>query len=197
MMRSNHTSLFLKNSDYSEFDLRKDDSIQIRVWSNKSSMTATKASSYLDLVSLFTLDTGRPKPIADWYHKGAIVGIMGGTDYVYKIHNALKKRQAAISSYWLQDWVGTRETTLGTRLKWNWDLDKKRYPDFKKLLNTMKAQGIEILGYINPSSQKIDKLSDERQDLYEEYKAKGYLVKDSKGNPCRQTAVDSVVVLST
>ena len=109
--------------------------------------------------------------------------LWGGTQYVYDIHNALSKRKASISSYWLQDWVGTRETTLGTRLQWNWDLDEKRYPEFKKLISDMNKEGIEVMGYINPFLSEIDSLEKSRTDFYEEFKTNGYLVKREDGSP--------------
>ena len=77
MMRSNHTSFFLENTDYSEFNLKEKDAFRISVWSKNIKSKISHADKYLDLVSIFTRDSGRPKPIADWYHKGAIVGIMG------------------------------------------------------------------------------------------------------------------------
>ena len=56
MMSSSKTSVFLKNTEYAEFDLRDEKVSSIRVWSKRMKLKLAKAESYLELVSKFTAD---------------------------------------------------------------------------------------------------------------------------------------------
>lgn len=40
----------------------------------------------------------------------------------------LKENKVKIAGIWMQDWVGTTDYYEGTRLTWNWKLNRKRYP---------------------------------------------------------------------
>ena len=51
---------------------------------------------------------------------------------------------------WLQDWTGKRVTSFGDRLWWTWQLDRQRYPGWKKLVRDLNADGIQVTTYINP-----------------------------------------------
>ena len=78
------------------------------------------STSYKGLIDEYTKATGRPYPLPSWVHKGAVVGTMGGTQFVRELHKKLKARGAVLSSYWLQDWVGTRVSSNRKRLVWVW-----------------------------------------------------------------------------
>ena len=52
-----------------------------------------------------------------------------------------------ISGVWLQDWTGKRVTSFGDRLWWTWQLDRQRYPGWKKLVRDLNADGIQVTTY--------------------------------------------------
>ena len=86
----NYHGLFLYNNEYSEFNFEKDSRPSIKVWSNRISGEINWSTSYKGLIDEYTKATGRPRHLADWVHKGAVVGTMGGGEFVRSLHTKLK-----------------------------------------------------------------------------------------------------------
>lgn len=118
---------------------------------------------------------GKQERLPDWIHKGAILGLMGGTEKVQERVLNLYDSGASLSGVWLQDWVGTRKTILGPRLQWNWRLSQETYPDWDQLLQFFKERDLKVLGYFNPY------LSDYKQTngLLKEAKRRHLLVEEN------------------
>lgn len=74
----------------------------------------------------------------------------GGTAMVKQKLKALQDVNAPVAGLWLQDWSGKRETMLGRRLQWNWQLDEEFYPGWEEFLTELSKEQIYILTYINP-----------------------------------------------
>jgi alpha-glucosidase len=91
-----------------------------------------------------------------------------------KVHNALE-HNISVCGVWIQDWEGRRVTAVGKQLVWNWQWDEELYPNLNDKIKELNAQGIKVLGYINPF------LAVEKP-LYKEAHEKGYCVKDKDGN---------------
>lgn len=177
-------SFFLENTEYSIFDLTNLDKVQIEIFSNKMEGKFLVGNSPQKLIEVYTNNTGRMRPLPDWIHKGAIVGMQGGTEEVYKKWKMLKKYNTPISAFWLQDWVGQRKTSFGKQLWWNWELDEDRYPKWNQLVKDLKKENIQVMIYINPFLADIKNLKPNlKHNYFEEAKEKGYLVKKSDGNP--------------
>jgi alpha-glucosidase len=119
------------------------------------------------------------RPLPDWAHQGAILGLMGGTEVVRGKLAEAKNAGVRVAGLWLQDWVGTRRTSAGTQLWWNWVLDEQYYSGWRQLVNDVEKDGGRVVIYINPF------LATEagHDQLYQEAKAKGYLVQQSDGSP--------------
>jgi alpha-glucosidase (family GH31 glycosyl hydrolase) len=49
-----------------------------------------------------------------------------------------------------QDWVGQRETMIGSQLWWNWEVDDQRYWGWKELINDLRTRNIKVMTYCNP-----------------------------------------------
>ena len=179
---SHNRSLFLENLEYSLFDLSRNDGVEIRVWANKMKGQIVNGRTPLDLVSRFTEYTGRMKVLPDWVHSGAIIGIMGGSDRTRKIWGRLRVHGAPIASFWLQDWVGKRDTGLGIRMWWNWEQDKTAYPTWKGLVRQMERSDIRVLGYINPFLSDVSEKEHYERNLFLEAKDLGYLTKYANGD---------------
>ena len=88
-LTNQNRSLFLENYEYSVFDLRKENSVSIRVFSNTMRGQILYGKSILDLIERFTEYSGRMKALPDWLNNGAIVGLQGGTSTIKKIHEQL------------------------------------------------------------------------------------------------------------
>jgi alpha-glucosidase len=139
--------------------------------------------SPLELIEVFTEYAGRMQPPPAWFHRGAIVGIMGGSEVVREVRGQLEALNTPVSGYWIQDWVGKRHTDLGTRMWWNWSLDRTTYPDWEDLVAEINAGGAEVLGYINPFLSDASAAPGHDRNLFEEAKAQGYLTTWADGTP--------------
>ncbi len=90
-----------------------------------------------------------------------------------------KNAGVEVAGLWLQDWVGTRHTSAGTQLWWNWVLDEEYYAGWRQLVDDVNKDGGRVLIYINPFLAK----EEGHDQLFQEAKAKGYLVQKADGSP--------------
>ena len=79
----------------------------------------------------------------------------------------------------MQDWVGTFEFPEGVRLLWNWELNRKYYPNWDNMLADWKKDGVRPMVYMNPYYANLTGNPDIKNNLFEELDSKGYLIKDS------------------
>ncbi|MCG6193879.1 alpha-glucosidase [Leptospira sp. FAT2] len=172
-LTSKNRSVYFENSSYSSFDFSKPEEISVEFRENGLRGTIWKEASPVKLVQKFTAKTGRAPELPDWAY-GTWLGVQGGKDVVLKHIESAKTAGNPITALWIQDWVGRRKTTFGSQLWWRWIADEKSYPEFRKFCADLNAQGIHVLGYLNPF------LANEGP-LYEEAVKKGYLVKDKSG----------------
>ena len=172
-------SLFLENVEYSRFDMRRADRIEIKVWSGTMTGRILYGETPLDLIEAYTEYAGRMRALPDWVHAGVILGVGGGTVSVRAKLDKARESGIPIAGLWIQDWVGVRITPIGTQLWWNWKLDETYYPGWKELVADLESQGARMLVYVNPflSSEKG------HDELFNEGKEKGYLVEKADGSP--------------
>ncbi|MDJ0735963.1 MAG: alpha-glucosidase [Nostocaceae cyanobacterium] len=178
-------SLFLINTEPSVFDLRSQDTASIRVFCNQMQGKILAADTPLELIELYTNYSGRMPSLPAWVNSGAIVGMQVGKEKTQKVREVWRKLRALntpIAGFWLQDWVGQRQTNIGKQLWWNWQLDETTYPGWDKLVADLAQAGIAVGIYINsflvePPPEKLKG----KRNLYQEAKEKGFLVKDEKG----------------
>lgn len=78
------------------------------------------AANPLDLASEVSYTTGMMKPLPDWVSKGALIGIVGGQDFVQEKYDMMKSLGLPMAGIWMQDWVGQHAFPEGVRLIWNW-----------------------------------------------------------------------------
>jgi alpha-glucosidase len=181
-------SLFLENYEYSTFDLREDDRVQIGVFSSLMRGQILAGDAPAQLIEQYTEYSGRMRQLPEWILGGAVVGLQGGTDRALRISKELESLGTPIAALWLQDWVGQRKTTFGTQLWWNWELDRDHYPNWGSLREGLEEKNIRVMTYINPflcddAAQK----KNHRRNLFEEAARNGYLVKNQRGEPYKIT----------
>jgi alpha-glucosidase len=182
-MTSSRRALALLNTEYTVFDLRGLNRVQIEVFSDHIHAVLLDGSSPKEILTHYTDITGRPRPLPDWVHSGAIVGMQGGTEKVRQVYQALKARGTPIAAFWLQDWVGQRKTTFGSQLWWNWEVDEERYPNWDDLVQDLKADGVRVMVYVNPNLVDVSEKPNARRNLFQEALEKGYLVRRPDGSP--------------
>ncbi|MBQ6467653.1 MAG: alpha-glucosidase [Clostridia bacterium] len=117
---------------------------------------------------------GRQPELPDWVYNGAILGIQGGTDIMFEKLQKCLDHGMDVTGIWIQDWEGRRITTFGKQLMWNWEWDSELYPGLDTAIKDLAEADIKVLGYCNPFLA-IEK------PLYKEATAKGYCVKNKKG----------------
>jgi alpha-glucosidase len=177
-------SLFLENYEVSWFDLRADNEFTVSAFSPTLTGRIMQSKDPLELVEGYTQFTGRMKPLPDWVHSGAIIGMQGGTTEVKKALAELDAQKTPIAAFWLQDWVGQRKTNFGKQLWWNWELDRDRYPGWDEFVADLKKRNVRMMTYINPFIAEVaGKKTNVRRNLFEEAKAKGYLIRHQDGSP--------------
>jgi alpha-glucosidase (family GH31 glycosyl hydrolase) len=185
---SESRSLFLENYEYSTFDLREDDRVQIGVFSSSMKGQILAGDTPAQLIEQYTEYSGRMRPLPEWIMSGAVVGLQGGTDRALRISDELESLGTPIAALWLQDWVGQRKTSFGTQLWWNWELDVDHYPEWGSLSESLEEKNIRLMTYISPflcddAAQK----KNHRRNLFQEAASNGYLVKNQDGEPYRIT----------
>ncbi len=177
-------SLFLENYEYSAFDLREEDRVQIEVFSSRMVGQILSGDDPPELIEQYTEFSGRMRPLPEWIHSGAIVGMQGGTARVREMHEKLRALDTPVAAFWLQDWVGQRETSFGTQLWWNWELDEAHYPGWNGLVEDLAEDDVRLMTYINPwLADDVAENGNHRRNLFEEAAEKGYLVKNREGEP--------------
>lgn len=144
------------------------------------SVVLNKASSPKELVSLFAKRFGVTRPLPDWVHRGAMVALGGGEQGVRDQLAELLDLGAAVSSVWIQDWMGVIQTYLGQRLRWNWHFDRGRYPNWRGMVSDFKERGISTLSYFNP---RFSTKRCERPCQLDIARKHGFLVKDVHSRP--------------
>jgi alpha-glucosidase len=180
-LTTRNRSLFLENSEISVFDLRRADRVQVEVFSPELRARIVHGDDPLALIREYTAYAGRMRPLPDWVHHGAIIGVQGGTERVRELLRELEARETPIAAFWLQDWVGQRTTSFGKQLWWNWVLDRERYPEWEALLADLAARDIRVMLYVNPFLVEREDAAPGTRNLRREAEARDLLVRTPAG----------------
>jgi alpha-glucosidase len=183
-------SLFLENYEYSAFDLREEDRVQVEVFSSRMRGQILGGDTPTELIEQYTEYSGRMRPLPGWILSGAVVGLQGGTDRALDVYDELEALGTPVASLWLQDWVGQRETSFGTQLWWNWELDEDHYRGWDQLREQLEREDVRLMTYIGPWLADPMKKEHHRRNLYKEAAQNGYLVKNREGEPYKVRTTD-------
>ncbi|ERM98111.1 hypothetical protein AMTRI_Chr01g127550 [Amborella trichopoda] len=182
-MTSKMRSLYLEGYNYSVFDLRKRDRVQLQVYGPSARGRILHGNSPAELIEQYTETIGRLPELPDWIISGAIVGMQGGTGAVRRVWDLLQQYDTPISAFWLQDWVGQRKTIIGSQLWWNWEVDTNHYAGWSELVKDLRSHDIRTMGYCNPCLAPVDEKPNKKKHLFEEAKKLDLFVKDKFGSP--------------
>jgi alpha-glucosidase len=149
ILSTDNKAYLIENDCYSEIDLTVDKEITFTVHDNILHLKTFEADSPKELIQNITTYTGRMPELPDWTY-GTILGIQGGAERVKKMVKEAKEFNNPVSAIWIQDWVGKKQTSIGSRLRWEWKPDESTYPNFKQFCGNMNTQNVKVLGYINP-----------------------------------------------
>jgi sulfoquinovosidase len=183
-------SLFLENYEYSSFDLREQDRVQVEVFSSRMTGQILSGETPVELIEQYTEYSGRMRLLPEWILSGAVVGLQGGTNKVLDVYDELEALGTPLAALWLQDWVGQRKTSFGTQQWWNWELDEDHYPGWDQLRERLERDDVRLVTYIGPWLADAAKKENHRRNLFAEAARKGYLVKNREGEPYRVKTTD-------
>ncbi|MBN4001031.1 alpha-glucosidase [Nostoc sp. LPT] len=174
-------SLFLENKEYSIFDMRDANFVEVKLFSKAMTGRILFGRTPLNLIEEYTTYAGRMRPLPDWIHEGVMVAAQGGS---LKVNDRLEKlidAKVPFCGLWIQDWAGINQTDAGKQVVWNWQLSLKQYPDWDKLLKKLAKYNARVFIYMNPFLLQEPCSPDNAscRNLYEEANQKGYLIRQN------------------
>jgi len=171
---SSHSAVRFDTDGYGEQDFSSPYASRFYYASCPRSMTMVFADSFSEIGRALAKDIPNRQYLPEWCGAGMILGVQGGFARVMKTAFRLQDAGAAISAVWCQDWSGEKITAMGKQVNWNWEADAGLYPAFSENIQKLRARGIRFLAYINPYLVRGG-------PLYEECRARGYLVRTCGG----------------
>eukprot|EP00347_Sterkiella_histriomuscorum_P004531 403360108 len=177
----NYGALF-NSSATGHVDFSQNQTIEFLFWNTY------KVQGYLfvgdnpkELVTELSSLVGRMRMIPEWIQQGVVLGLQGGQDIVEKNYNTLKRNGVPIVAVWMQDWVGTKDFMEGTRLMWNWKLNRQQYPDWDRMVDGWQQDGVKPMIYINPYFANLTGDQAITRNLFLEGHENGYFAKNANG----------------
>lgn len=161
----------------------KQSTVEVSLFSAQNELRLFKEDSMIEVIQKFSTHNGRGQDIPNWA-LGGIIGVQGGTKTVIEKLNPFLDHETPISGIWIQDWVGKRETNIGSRLNWIWKLDST----YAGIFDFADDHNLKVLGYINPFfaefgeytregiSKKYFVLNDGKSTEFDFGGMKGYMV---------------------
>ena len=102
-------------------DFEELDEISMLYWhEDRISGTLLWGEDPLKLSQEVSKTVGTMDALPEWVMQGAIVGVVGGQDFVDEKYQKMKDLGLPMVGIWMQDWVGEHDFREGTRLLWNW-----------------------------------------------------------------------------
>jgi alpha-glucosidase len=180
-MTNTGRGLALENTERAVFDLREDDVFEVEVWHHSMQAQFIAGADPQALVQRYTEGFGRMQSLPDWTQDGAIIRAHGGSESVLATVAEAQETGVPLAGVWVEDWCGLRQTALGSRMWWNWSVDRSQYPDWEDMVAQLDAAGVSVLAYANPYLTDASEHPGMDRHLFEEAKAAGYLVRDLDG----------------
>ncbi|CAO3608411.1 unnamed protein product [Cunninghamella echinulata] len=143
---------YLTNKEYASFDFKDENRTVIRLNSTTMTGRLIHAPSMLDILTEYTIYSGRMNPIPTWVNDGIIVGLSGGQDKIRQIITHLRDYNVPLSAVYINDWSGYQVTTSSyvnntstnnhntTNIKqplWTLNHDSTIYPDWNTWIYDM------------------------------------------------------------
>ncbi len=149
----------ISGQDYNLVDLREEDAMAIWSLTDLLNIEINHASTPLEMVTKNSKTLGLPHPTPPWFYEGAVLGgFIEGEKNVYEILRIVEEYKIPTKALWIEDWSGIDKTIDGSkRLKWNWEVDRRLYPNWDKMVADIKSKEIRIGGYLNPLARELKK----------------------------------------
>lgn len=174
-LSSKNYFVYVHEDSYGVLAFKKDET-RISFRQVPTSISFLFGNDHEDILKRVSKFVGIQPALPDYVSDGAIFASQGGTDLMMERYEKLKAKGAKIAGIWCQDWSGNVVTEFGYQVYWNWRVDEKLYPHLKETIAKLNSEGVKFLGYINTFLK-------EGTPLYDEAKAKGFLVLNKEGQP--------------
>jgi alpha-glucosidase len=165
----------VSTSAYCVFDFRRPKVTSLSSWAIPHEIVIGFCDDAPTTLGALSAIVGRQPRLPSWTWEGLWLGAQGGSDEVRSKVDAAKAAGVRTGAVWVQDWCGSRITSFGKQLQWDWKYDNKLYPRLPDDIARYRSEGIRFLGYINPF------LSIEGA-LYAKASKAGYCVKHADGS---------------
>jgi len=177
----------LDDTHFSEFDFAKtqSDTLAINDWNHQFNFMVFYGPDPLSVIEEYTAFTGRATVPAAWAFAPWVAataeklqGTANGSDHIRKVMADCRKNDIPCSAVWSEDWAWGGSGGIASQAsgKFQWDLNRKRYPDYENVAKELHQDGFRFLGYFMPylgaNSELFKKVADQ-----------GVLAKDPKGGP--------------
>jgi len=182
-LTSSGHSFFLENSEYSIFDFTNSEQTKIQVYADTLCGRIIFGKDPFEQIEVYTRYAGRMPAPPQWLQTGAVIGMQGGTQAAQKMKERLLAHHTPIAAFWLQDWVGSRKTSVGKQLWWNWEIGRETYPNWEELVEEFKNDDIRVLGYINPFLVDPTEKGQFERNLFQEAIDNKYVITRPDGEP--------------
>lgn len=182
MIRDARSGLLVEGTERVVFDMEEENSFEIVHSATRVALSWVQGEDLSTLMENYTAGVGRMTSFPEWTQKGVILRGHGGADDVLALVDEAEEAGVTVAAVWIEDWCGQRQTALGTRMLWNWDVDRTLYPDWEEMVEALRARNVRALAYINPYLVDASDREDVQRHLYEEARAQDFLVKNTDGD---------------
>lgn len=97
-LTSHRRALHLLNTEPCWFDLRTEGAVTVEMAGTSLSGRVFGAESALQLVERASIFTGRMRPLPDWAHAGAVVGVQGGSSRVAQLADRMLAANVSLAA---------------------------------------------------------------------------------------------------
>ena len=143
-------AVHLQTTAYAEFDFRHPAYHELQAWAVPETLEFHAAEGMPKLVTRLAARFGRQPALPDWTQHGVVLGLKRGQAHAEAKLALAERAGIPVAALWCEDWAGIRETSFGTRLFWDWQWSRARYPTLDALIARLHGEGIRFLGYANP-----------------------------------------------
>jgi len=178
-----HRAFVFNPNEIGIADFTQPDAAQMLYW-HASTITGRLiyAPEPMQLAQLVSKTLGPMEALPEWVLKGAVVGMVGGQDFINQKYALLKQHEVPLAGIWMQDWVGQYNFPEGTRLLWNWQLNRDWYYEWDSMIASWAKDDVRPFIYINPYIADLSSfVTNLRENYFEIGQQNGYFVKNQAG----------------
>ena len=143
----------LDDTHYSEFDFGKTDPgiFALTNFNRQMNLMIFSGPSPLEIIEHYTDYTGRIKVPPPWAF-GVWNAADEGSPRAREVARVSRQEKIPTSAIWSEDWAWPSKGFLSLMIDqtFQWELNRKRYPDYEQVAQELHRDGFRFLGYFTP-----------------------------------------------